>query len=89
MNRLDALRKTLGTSFGAVALVAGAMFSLLGIVCFVFGVSIALYGQGHYPPILAVLILPAGALCSFVGYGAIRLGWDFVRSNARRANPTP
>ena len=80
---ISALRKSLGTVFGVVTLIVGVLGFILGVAILIFGAFILIFGQGHYPPVMAVFILPVGGVLLFVGYGAIRLGWDTLKSSAR------
>jgi hypothetical protein len=81
---VEPLRQALGGYFGIVGVVVGAVFALIGVPMLVLGIFIARFGAGHYPTWMALILLPVGAGFLFVGYGAVRLGWDAMKANPEK-----
>lgn len=80
-----ARRILLIVAFSCVVLIGSAV-SLAGIGGVFFGSYIAMFGQGHEPPLYGVIVLCVGVPCVVAGYGAVRFGASGVASILSRSS---
>jgi hypothetical protein len=84
---MNVLRKLLGGAFGTVVLVVGVLLLVVGLASLALGLYVLVVGEFHGRG-SAIFYLPVGALFSFVGYGATRLGWETIRKTTHQARTT-
>ncbi len=77
---LNLIRKVLGKSFGAIAIVAGCLLLIAGIVSLALGLDVLVVGEFH-GRWSAILYIPTGAVLAFVGYGSVRLGREAFQTS--------
>ncbi len=78
------LRRPVGVVFGLGILVVGVFLLLLGTVGLVVGVAIIIEGEinlkGSMTREQILPDIPLAVILGVIGYGAVRLGWDSLRS---------
>jgi hypothetical protein len=81
---MNTLRRLLGGAFGTVVLIVGMLSLVVGLASLALGLYVLVVGEFH-GRWSAIFYLPVGALFSFLGYGATRLGWDTIRKTTHDA----
>ena len=78
------LRRPVGFVFGLGILIVGVFLLLLGAAGIVVGVAIIIEGEinlkGNMTRAQILPYIPISVILGFIGYGAIRLGWDSLQS---------